>query len=308
MKISNYTKVSIKSNSLLFDSIGGGPSPSNLTVSNISTSPLVQIYSSNGNYNDSIQQQQLNRYSTKNLKIFGNVTIKDMKLNGRYDLIINTSDKLFHISPTSSYYDYIAADIPKGFDMLLNLSRGAYVNFTIISCTNDRYCQPQQIKMVGGEIAFHNVEDLSQSYPTISVYVKSPEITVYNGSAEFKLVPNVQNLLQPSGDILANGNIISHIDRIETYDSLGEKGTKTDIVTYLGSLDIQGSYVTENRVGETLLIPGDISVRAKDKKIGVPWEDAMTSSTSIVMMMSIIVSAISVSYFLRSRRGKLSYV
>jgi len=309
MKISNYTGISIKSNSLLFDSIAGGSSPYNLTVRNISTSPLVRIYSSTGNYNGSIQQEQLNRNSTKNPNnAFSNVTIKDMKLHGLYEVIINSTDSLFHISPTSSYYDYIGADIPKGFDMLFNLSQGAYAKFTMIPCTNDSYCQPQQISMAGGKIAFHNVEDLRRSFPFVSVYVKSPEITVNNGTAKFKLDPNVQNLLQPSGNILANGNIISHIDRVETYNSLSEKGTKTDVVIYLRSLDIQGSYMKENRESETLLLPGDISVRAKDKEIGVPWEDAMKSSTGFLMMMSIIVSAIAVNYFLRSKNGKKSYV
>src|SRR6185503_4809651 len=63
MKISNYTGISVKSNSLLFDSIGGGSSHT-LTVRNISTSPLVRIESSSGNYNSSIPQEQLNRNST----------------------------------------------------------------------------------------------------------------------------------------------------------------------------------------------------------------------------------------------------
>jgi hypothetical protein len=309
MKISNYTGISVKSNSLLFDSIDGGSSPYNLTVGNISTSPLVRIHNSSGNYNGSIQQEQLNRNSTRNPNdAFSNVTIKDMKFHGLYEVIINSTDSLFHMSPTSSHYDYVAADIPKGFDMLLNLSQGAHVKFTMISCSNDSYCQQQQISMAGGKIAFHNVEDLGQSFPFVSVYVKSPEISINNGTAKFKLDPNVQNLLQPSGNILANGNIISHIDRVETYNSLSEKGTKTDVVIYLRSLGIQGSYVTENRESEALLLPGDISVRAKDKEIGVPWEAAMTSSTGFVMMMSIIVSAIAVKYILRSRNGKKSYV
>ena len=307
MKISNYTGISIKSNSLLFDNIGGGPSAYNLSVRNISTSPLVQIYSSTGNYNGSIQQEQLNRNSTKNENnSFSNVTIKDIKLHGLYQVIINSTDRLFHMSPASSYYEYIAADIPKGFDLLVSLSQGAYAKFTMISCTNDRHCQPQQISMVGGKIAFHNI-DLRQSFPFVPVYVKSPDITVNNGTAKFKLDPNVQNLLQQSGNILANGNIIIHIDRVETFNSLSEKGTKTDTVTYLKSLDIQGNYMKENRESETLLLPGDISVRAKDKQIGVPWEDAMKSSTGLLMMISIIVSAIAVNYYLRSRGRKKSY-
>jgi hypothetical protein len=298
MKIANYTDMTIKSNSLLLDSITGGSPPYNLTINNMFASPLIRVYSNNNNHNGNLQQQYMNENSPKNLNnVFNNITIKDLKLYGPYEAIINSTDTHFHMSPASSYYDYIAAAIPKGFDMLLNLSQGAYAKFTILSCTNTSYCQPQPVTMSGGDLAFHNIEVDTPSISSIPVYIKSPQIIINNGSAEFKLDSNSNNPLQPSGNILANGTIVENIDRVETYNSFNKNGTKTDFVIYLKSLDIQGNYVRENRESDTLRLPGDISELAKDKGIGVPWVTTMISLTSIIIMISVIGLVIVVKYY-----------
>jgi hypothetical protein len=310
MKISNYTDMTIKSNSLLLDSITGGSPPYNLTINNISASPLMRIYSNNSNHNGSLQQQYINENSTEDLNnVFSNITIKDLKLYGPYEVIINSTNSLLHMSATSSYYDYIAAAIPKGFDMLLNLSQGGYAEFTLLSCKNNSYCRPQQMRISGGEVAFHNIEVDTPSISSIPVYVKSPEIIINNGTAEFKLDSNSNNPLQPSGNILANGNIVENIDRIETYNSFNKNGTKTDYVTYLKSLDIQGNYMTESKESDTLRLPGDISIRAKDKGIGVPWETMMVSFTSVIMMISVVVVVIAVKYYIwpKIKQNKKEY-
>jgi hypothetical protein len=298
MRISNYTYVTIKSNALLFNSIVGRSLPYNLTIDNISASPLMRIYSNNSNDNGSLQQQYINENSSKNLNnVFSNITIKDLKLYGPYDVIINSTNSFFHMSPASSYYDYIAAAIPKGFDMLLNLSEGAYAEFTILSCTNNSYCQPQQIRISGDDVDFHNIEVDTPSISSIPVYVKSPQIMINNGTAEFKLDSNSNNPLQPAGNILATGNIVENIDSVETYNSFNQNGTKSDSIIYLRSLDIQGNYVIENIESDTLRLPGDLSDRAKDKGIGVPWLTTMMSLTSIIIMISVTGILIVVKYY-----------
>ncbi|HEY7777732.1 MAG TPA: hypothetical protein VIA09_04255, partial [Nitrososphaeraceae archaeon] len=94
-----------------------------------------------------------------------------------------------------------------------------------------------------------------------------------------------------------NGTIVENIDRVETYNSFNKNGTKTDFVIYLKSLDIQGNYVRENRESDTLRLAGDISDRAKDKGIGVPWVTTMVSLTSIIIMISVTGILIVVKYY-----------
>jgi hypothetical protein len=248
-------------------------------------------------HNESYQRQNSNEISTKNQSnVFSNITIKDLKLYGPYEVIINSSVPLFHMSPASSYYDYIETGIPKGFDMLLHLSQGAYAEFTIASCTNNSYCN-QQIKIPNGDLAFHSIKTDAPNVQFLPVLLKSPEITINNGTAKINLDSNRNNTVQPVGNIVANGIIAANVDHADVYNSFNKNGTKTDIVTFLKSLYIKGNYMLENRESDTFRLPGDISVRAKDKGIGVPWETMLVSFSSIIIMISIIVVVIAVKYY-----------
>jgi len=291
MEISNYTRISIKSNSLLFDSINGTALPYNFMIDKIITT------ANDNKHNESYQRQNSNEISTKNQSnVFSNITIKDLKLYGPYEVIINSSVPLFHMSPASSYYDYIETGIPKGFDMLLHLSQGAYAEFTIASCTNNSYCN-QQIKIPNGDLAFHSIKTDAPNVQFLPVLLKSPEITINNGTAKINLDSNRNNTVQPVGNIVANGIIAANVDHADVYNSFNKNGTKTDIVTFLKSLYIKGNYMLENRESDTFRLPGDISVRAKDKGIGVPWETMLVSFSSIIIMISIIVVVIAVKYY-----------
>jgi hypothetical protein len=299
VKISNYTGVTIKSSDLLLEDIIGRASAYNLTINKISVSPHMQIQTNTSNDNGGLQVQNLEKNTTNNQKdIFNTVTIKGLKLFGHYGVIINSTGNQFRLSPTSSYFDYIGLAIPVQFDMLLNFSKGGYGEFTIISCTNTD-CQQQQVRIPeGDEVYFHNIKFDTPSIPSLPVYLKSPKIMINNGTVKFKLDSNFNNPSQPTGNIVANGNIAVNFGHVETYNSFNKNGTKTDFVIYLKSLDIQGNYVREDRQSDTLRLPGDISQRAKDKGIGVPWESKMMSFTSIIIMISIIAVVIALKYYL----------
>jgi len=317
MRISNYTGITLKSNSLLLETISGNDSergselPYNLTIKKLSiVSPDMKIIHNNNNNTDSLQRWNLNGISTKNQShIFSNIAIKDLKLYGPYQVTINMNptDSTFHLSPESSHYDYTAAAIPNGFDMLLNLSKGAYAEFTTTSCTNPSHCQEQQIRIPGSiDLGFHDIKVDAPSISFLPIYLKSPEIKINNGTLELKLDLNSNNPAQPEGNIVANGNIVVNVDHVEKYNSNTKNGTKTDFLTYLRSLDIQGNYVRESRETDNLRLPGDISDRAKDKAIGVPWETTMISPSSFVIVISIIVVVIAVKYFFWPRIYKNS--
>jgi hypothetical protein len=299
MIISNHTAMTIKTNTLLFDGIIDGELPYNLMITNISpTSHLIQNNNNDRHNNSSFEQQDLNQNATKNQDIFQNITIRGLKLSGPYEVIINLTDNRSHFSPQSSYYNYIEAGIPNGFDMQLDLAQEGYAEFTIISCTNNSYCQEHPIRISDdGEMLFHNIRVDSQSISSLPVYLKSPEITVNKGILKFKLIPNSNNPAQPEGNIVVNGNIVAKIDYVENFNSVNKTGTKTDL-TFLKSLEIQGNYMGEKSQSDTLLLPGDISTRAKDKGVGVPWEKAVTSFATVIIIISIIIMAIVIKYYI----------
>lgn len=297
MKIYNYTGITIKSTSLLFNGFNdkaGSPSY-NLTINKISTFPYIPI-----KVNNSLVKQNLNQNITtdKNNKL-SDITIRDLKLYGPFEIIINSTDKSFHLSTASSYYDYTAIAVPEGFDMLLKPSQGAYLRFTIISCPNiNNSCQQHIRYSDSSDVLFHNVKADSQSISSLPILVKSPEIIMVNASVKFKLAPNSNNLTQPSGNILADGNIASNFDHVETYDSYNKNGTKTNPVSYLKSLNIHGKYAKESQERDSLFLPGEISDRAKDKRIGVPWQEVVSSLPGIMTLVSIIAVVTGVNYYL----------
>lgn len=301
MKIYNYTGITIRSNSLLFNGFNDKAAASaaasyNLTVNKISTSPHTPIKANNSD----LLQQHLNQnaMTEKNNSKLNDVTIKNLKLYGPYEIKISSSDKSFHWSTASSYYDYAALGVPGGFDMLLKPSQGAYLEFTLVSCSNNNTCQ-QQIRFSDvSDVLFHNVKADSQTISTLPILVKSPEIALLNGTVKFKLAPNSNDLTQPSGNILADGNIVSNFDHVETYDSFNKNGTNTEPVSYLKSLNIHGNYAKEAKERDSILLPGEISERAKDKRIGVPWQNTVLSFNGIIILVSIFAIVTLINYYL----------
>jgi hypothetical protein len=306
MKISDHTGINIKSTSLLFNGFDdkaaeAEAAPSyNLTINKVSTSPYMPTKTNDSYYDNSRVQQNLNQNATPDENILlSNITIRDLEIYGPYEIIINSNDKPFHLSTASSYYDYAALAVPKGFDMLLKPSQGAYLQFTFISCpNNDNFCKKHVRISDSSNVFFHNVKADSQSISSLPILVKSPEIMMVNATVKFKLAPNINNLMQPSGNILAEGNIAYNFDHVETYDSYNNNGTKTDPLSYLKSLNLDGNYSKESQERDSLLLPGEISERAKDKRIEVPWQEAVLSPNGIITLISIIAVVTGVNYYL----------
>lgn len=287
MKISNYTSITIKSTSLLPYNINGKAPPYNLTLNKISTSPHTALHIEKSNYNSNPRREYLNENTNMNQdNILNNITIRDLKLSGRYEASINTTDNLVSFSSVLSNYDYIAILIPTGFDMLLKLSEGAYAEFTLLSCENNGDCKQQSVRISDvAEIYFRNIKADSQSISSIPILMKSPELMIVNGTARLE-------------NKVTQGNISANFDHVENYDLFRGTETKTEYVTYFKSLDMPGYTIREDRkeVKVTLLLPGDISDNAKEKGVWVPWERTMVSFKSIIIMMSITVTVIAIFY------------
>jgi hypothetical protein len=90
------------------------------------------------------------------------------------------------------------------------------------------------------------------------------------------------------------GDTIIKLDYVDHYNQPFRNGTKTQFITYLKE-DIPQ---TTDGNSSVLEMPGDISELAKEKGIGVPWQKAMISFSSIMVMISIIVIVIGMRYYL----------
>jgi hypothetical protein len=219
--------------------------------------------------------------------------IKNLTLNGPYEVIV-TSRGVLELPSASAQYNYIGIPILRGSDMKLKLSPGARAEFMIGNDTRD---STRSVKITGEEIQFHgislqpslpNVED--RPYNISSILLKSPKIEV-NGSTTFEQFYNPDQAFNKVRPLQIDGNLTMQLNQIDDILDTQDR-TKTRIVTYLDLVKIEGNTNTTMINQKAMFrIPGDISDEAKEKGIDVPWLKAMSSVSSIFVIILILFTA-----------------
>ncbi len=228
--------------------------------------------------------------------------VRDLKLYGGYEVIITLNGPLILPSTLGSYYDYIAASIPTGFNMTIKLHDGATAEF-IAENGKDR----QPVRLTGeAKISFYNVRYL-QDKKDISVLLKSPEIRVINGTANFEKLYMYEPYSKIAIDGVSldvKGNTIAKFGYVDTYDEIDSNGgwINTQYLTYLKSIHFGKNNIYNNINKKiNLQFPGDISALAKERGVLVPLQKALLSSTNILMSLFIIVVAVTLTIFWRPK-------
>ena len=112
---------------------------------------------------------------------FNNTQVRDLKIYGAYNVVINSIDLSYVPSP-SSPYNYIQLHLPVGSNMTIKLSNGSRAEFFIGEDNNQ-----QPVKVSDGRIEFKRIKSglLSDVTTSIPVLMKNPEITI-NKKASFQ--------------------------------------------------------------------------------------------------------------------------
>jgi hypothetical protein len=204
-----------------------------------------------------------------------NTIVRDLKLSSEYEVIISLNGSLVLPSTLASYYDYIAASIPTGFNMIIKLHDGATAEF-IAENGQDR----QPVRFTGeAKIGFYNVTDV-QDKKDIPILLKSPEINVINGRTNFEklYMYDPYSKVSASGGLLdAKGSMVARFDHVDNYNAIDSNGgwIKTDDLTYLKSIYFGKNNIYKNASKTNLELPADISALAKKEGVLVPWQSAM---------------------------------
>jgi hypothetical protein len=288
-------------------------SPKIISISNDKESTANELI------DDSFNSQTEKRGSNN----FKNVLIKNLKLYGEYEVIVNSTGRPLRLPTASSQDDYIGINIRSGFDITIKLSdsKSAYAEFDIITKDEDniRKYSTQTVRVFGSnddsyssqdgnssKIHLHKVKSDSKGITSISLLMKSPEIRVTKekgkeGELEddegATIVTFRRDSPRNAPTEVKGGDTIVKLDYVDHYNQPFRNGTRTQFITYLKE-DIPQ---TTGGNSNLLEIPGDISELAKEKGIGVPWQKAIVSFGSILVLISIIVIVIGVIYFLRSK-------
>jgi hypothetical protein len=268
---------------------------------------------------------------------FKKVLIKDLELyGGPFEITINVTNSTLplYLPTSSSYNDYIAMSIPKGFDMTVKFtdSNSTYAQLDMMKKNENNSFQ--RIKVLGynndtkdsnnnnaGQILFHNVKADIQAIRYISAMMKSPEINIINEDKRSdikKPLDDKANSLQfrnnsPDSPLIeikkGSGDIKINVDHVDNYNQDYHNWTRTKFITYLKN-DIQITDDNKSIIApskeQSLLAklmakkPGDISEYAKEQGIEVPWRHVISSTAGIIIaliLLSVIVILITLTWF-----------
>lgn len=218
--------------------------------------------------------------------------IKNLTLYGSYEAIV-TSHGILELPTASAQYNYIGIPILKGSDMKLKLTPGARAEFMIGNDTGDS----TSVNITGKEIRLHGIS-LEPSLPNVqdqpsntsSILLKRPKIEV-NGSTTFEEFYNPVQAFNKVRSLQIDGNLTMQLNQIDDIHNHDQTTTKTRSVTYLDLVKIQGntSMITQKAM---FRVPGDISDKAKEKGIDVPWLKAMSSVSSFVIILILFTATV----------------
>ncbi len=131
----------------------------------------------------SLEKQDQGRFvynssSLQNKDYFSSSYVKNLKLYGAYNVLVNSTNLLYSPSlPVGA--NYIPLDLPAGSDMTIKLFNGSRAEFVV-------GVDDKPVQFVGGEIKFKNIKSTSLSEvnpdPSVPVLLKAPEITIYRNA------------------------------------------------------------------------------------------------------------------------------
>jgi hypothetical protein len=208
---------------------------------------------------------------------FKKVSLLSMKLNGQYQVIINSKGKLMLPSPISQN-GYIGILLPKGFNMTVKLFNGNNSRAEII--TTDDSHNNTFIMNNDSKVELYDVKSKTPSSRSLHILMKNPEITV-NGNTSFKDASFYGKGPDSYAPLKIDGKINAKFDFVDNYDEPYDNGTRTKYATYLKSIDIEG--VTPKDI--ELKLPGDIPSNAKNKGLLIPLNKILISPANIIILI-----------------------
>jgi hypothetical protein len=162
--------------------------------------------------------------------------------------------------------------------------------------------QPQSQQQLVSSLLLSGDDSNDDANIAIPLIIKSPEITIINGTARFDKLHDPDRLwetlsfppVEVSGQKI--GLKLNYVDY--NHEPYRKVGTRTGYITFFNWIDDRvdnqdNMKFTYEGISQAqgIQIPADISERAKSQGIGVPWEKAITSLNSLILLIAIVVGA-----------------
>ena len=227
---------------------------------------------------------------------YNDVSVKDLRLIGDYHVNINFTGQS-ELPSTSSYRDYIGMQIPTGFNTSIKFAPKGSGSMEIV---NQNGSITKSVSLYNdSKIEFYGLKAKTplNSFP---ILVKEPQLKV-NGHVYIKKAYLHGYLTAPGklGDgspIDLQGQLSASFAFVDDFEQPYHNVTKTQYITYLQSLDMDGRLDQDN---EDLKLPGDIYFKSKGK---LDLITILASPINIVVLSVLIILVIVVSKFLWNKK------
>jgi hypothetical protein len=214
-------------------------------------------------------------------KHFMNTQVTDLRVYGRYEVTLNSTG-ILHLPSSSSQYDYIGVPILTGSDLTLRLSESATAEFVI---RNNAENKSQPVIVRGGEIQFHGIllQPLFSKSQNVSpngfILMKSPQVNS-DGKSTFKKFYNPIWPFNKDQEVHLEQKLNLRLHHVDDYREISKNVSRVQYITYVDSIGID----EDTDLG-----------RQKSKLIDVPWQKAMNTTSSIMLIISeILIIAIAI--------------
>jgi hypothetical protein len=223
--------------------------------------------------------------SNNQSRVFNNVTVKDLKLTGPYEITVSAIG-ISHLPSKDSEHEYISMSLPAKFNITVN----PY---------HDKPNSAENVTLSGSSIktnelnnasiiTFYNVSN-GPSLKSVPVLLKSPEVNV-NGHIGFKDSNFDRYFRNPNIPTDVQGRLKAKLNFVDNFKQSYDNGTtKIQYITYLQSISLNR---TMHNDGIKLELPGDISDHSKRYGPRVPLKDALLSISNVILLLSIAIVSV----------------
>ena len=237
----------------------------------------------------------LNKIANSSITM-NNTVIKNLKLNGRYDVLINLTGTM-KLPGMNSKGNYFSLFIPNNFDMAVQLHPETSSSMEFFATSNN---VTDSIKVTNNSsIELRGLKSASSLNYTPAL-MKKPQIIVQGNTsinnANFNGYLTGTGALDGGMELNVKGALKAKFDFVDHYQEHSNDVTNIKYISYLDTIEMDGVTYPKQ---ESLKLPGDISSSAAKNGQDIPLTKITTSTINIVTLIVLILIALIVIWFTR---------
>jgi hypothetical protein len=226
----------------------------------------------------------------ENLKNYlENLTLVNMKLYGQYGVSIDSLGTLT-VPGSLTQHDYVQISLPNEFNMTLTPFDNKNSHAEILTKNNSSIDTVELSNR--SKVVFYKVKSASP-LKSVPVIIKNPLIAV-DGNLNFEKGNFYGDMRYVP--LKVSGHAEARFDFIDDFKESNGTRTKTQYLSYLQSLTLDGKIKQANQVFK---LPGDIPSDLKKRGLDVPLISILGSLSNIALVIAISIGTMILIWFIR---------